>query len=201
MKFPHTPGDEREEMVPFKFYDDNIDRQGIENAIRLLLLATGHNLEHPELKDTPARVTRFWTEFLEYDEGNLGTAFDHHIIDQMVMVKGIKFHSLCAHHLLPIIGTCSVAYLTNNSIVGLSKIPRVVQSYAHELITQEKMADKIANLIEALTESENVAVYIEADHLCMQMRGIKSEGKMITSIMRGAFRDTDLRQEFLTLCK
>lgn len=201
MKFPYASGDEKEKMVPFKFHENNIDPQAIENAIRLLLLATGHNLKHPELKDTPARVTRFWTEFLEYDEGNLGTAFDHHIIDQMVMVKGIKFHSLCAHHLLPIIGTCSVAYLTNEKIIGLSKIPRVVQSAAHALITQEKMADKIANIIQGLTESKNVAVYIEADHLCMQMRGIKSDGKMITSIMRGSFRDTDLRQEFLSLCK
>lgn len=161
----------------------------------------GQDLEDENLKDTPMRMARYLIEFLNYDPGNHETAFSSVTVDQLVLVKDIPFWSLCQHHLLPFGGTVSVAYLTGSKVLGLSKIPRIVQKHAHKLQLQEKLAHDIAdNLEEILTDCNGVAVIIKASHLCMKMRGIKSEGDMITSVLRGQFREeTSVRIEFFNL--
>jgi GTP cyclohydrolase IA len=174
----------------------------IEKIIQILLaegLALDFESEH--LKDTPKRVAKFWREFLDYQPGNLDTTFDMLQIDQMVIVKDIPFYSLCAHHLLPFHGKITIGYIPKDKIIGLSKIARVVQKYAHSLQTQEQLTQNIADeLCILLPDCLGVAIVSHAVHTCMVMRGIKSEGKMINSVMYGAFRDEpETRQEFFNL--
>lgn len=167
-----------------------------------ILKALGYDLSDENLIDTPRRVARYLQEFLvDYQSGNMETHFDSVIVDQMVMVKEIPFWSLCQHHVLPFRGTCSIAYMTGSKVLGLSKIPRVVQKHAHKLQLQEKLAHDIADDLEKLLiDSAGVAVIIEAEHSCMQLRGIRSEGGMTTSVLRGDFReDQSVRYEFFNL--
>lgn len=120
-----------------------INYETIEDLYRAILIELGFNVKSEGLQETPARIARFWKEFLDYSPGNLETTFEAVETDQMVIVKDIPFHSLCEHHLLPFYGKVSIAYLTGNKVVGLSKTPRIVQKHAHKLHLQERLANDI----------------------------------------------------------
>lgn len=180
-----------------------IDYTVIGDLYRAILIELGFNVKSEGLQETPARIARFWKEFLDYSPGNLETTFEAVETDQMVIVKDIPFHSLCEHHLLPFYGKVSIAYLTGNKVVGLSKIPRIVQKHAHKLQLQERLANDILDELNSIIpDNQGLAIVIEGVHMCMQMRGIKSDGKMLTSLVKGDFReDTSTRMEFLTLLR
>lgn len=182
-------------------YDSQLENIAFHCQAILRLL--GQNLEDENLRDTPQRMARYLIEFLNYDPGNYETAFSSIQTDQMVLVKNIPFWSLCQHHVLPCWGVVSVGYLTGSKVLGLSKIPRIVQKHAHKLQLQERLAHDIADELEnILTDSPGLGVFIRAEHSCMRFRGIKSEGEMITSVLRGAFRDEQsVKEEFLLLVK
>lgn len=168
-----------------------------------ILRLLGQDLTDENLKDTPQRMARYLTEFLNYNPGNYETSFSSVQTDQMVIVKDIPFWSICSHHLLAFFGHVSVGYLTGSKVLGLSKIPRIVQKHAHKLQLQERLAHDIADDLErVLEDSPGVGIYIKGRHSCMLMRGIRSEGEMLTSVMRNAFRDDQsTKEEFLLLVK
>ena len=174
----------------------------IEAAMREVLIAVGEDPDRDGLLDTPARVARMYDELLighqtDPDE-HLEVTFEHGH-DEMVVVRDIHFHSLCEHHLLPFFGTVSVGYLPHDRIVGLSKLARVVEHLARRLQVQERLASQIADAIERVLDTGGVAVMVEAEHLCMTMRGVRKPGsRMVTTVTRGAFRDNPAtRAEFL----
>lgn len=174
--------------------------KSLQTHCRKILELLDQDLEDENLKDTPLRMAKYLTEFLNYDPGNHETAFQAITADQMVIVRNIPFWSLCAHHLLLFHGQVSVAYLTGDKVIGLSKIPRIVQKHAHKLQLQEKLAHDVADELERILENKNIAVVIKATHSCMQARGIKSEGDMVTSVLRGQFREEQaVRIEFFNL--
>jgi GTP cyclohydrolase IA len=164
-------------------------------AVRELLLAVGEDPERPGLVDTPMRVAEMYAELLSGMEETAGShlevmfSSDH---DEMVMVKDIPFASLCEHHLVPFIGKAHVAYIPNEDgrITGLSKLARLVDSLAHRLQVQERLTTEIAETIESELAPRGTLVVIEAEHLCMTIRGVKKPGaKTITSAVRGLFRN------------
>jgi GTP cyclohydrolase I len=181
-------------------------RAEAEQAVRTLLLWAGDDPTREGLKDTPARVARAFEEwFSGYEsdpQGDLERTFEEvHGYDEMVVLRDIRFESHCEHHLAPIIGRVHVGYLPNDKVVGISKLARVVDAYAHRLQVQEKMNAQIANCIQHVLEPKGVAVVIEASHQCMTTRGVHKTGvTMVTSTMLGAFReDARTRREFLTM--
>jgi len=176
----------------------------IEKAIREILLEIGEDPERQGLKNTPDRIARMYKELtLGYrvspQEIINGAIFDIKY-DEMVIVKDIEFYSLCEHHLLPFFGTCHVAYIPNGKIIGLSKVPRIVEVFSRKLQIQEKMTVEIADFLDKVLKPEGVAVVAEAYHLCMAMRGIKkAKAKMLTSAMHGVFKEDErTRIEFLS---
>jgi GTP cyclohydrolase I len=169
-------------------------------AAQMILKAIGSNTDDPNLEQTPRRFADLWKEFIEYDPGYIETTFNSVTVDQMVVICGIQTWSICAHHLLPFSSTVSIGYLTADKVLGLSKFARVTHKHAHKLQTQEQLVHDIANEIEALAETQNVAVYASGEHLCMTMRGVKTPAVMKTSVMRGVFlHDFNVRQEFLKI--
>lgn len=174
----------------------------IEAAMREILTAVGEDPDRDGLVDTPARVARMYDELLNGHQTDpdeyLEVTFEHGH-DEMVVVRDIQFHSLCEHHLLPFFGTVAVGYLPNDRIVGLSKLARVVEHLARRLQVQERLASQIADAIERVLDTGGVAVMVEAEHLCMTMRGVRKPGsRMVTTVTRGAFRDNPAtRAEFL----
>ncbi len=194
---------EQKEMIDF---DDELDKPGspeIASAIRQLIEAVGENPDRKGLKYTPERVARMYRELLagyEVDpERLINDALFDITYDEMVIVRDIEFYSLCEHHLLPFIGRAHVAYIPNGKVLGLSKIPRVVEMYARRLQVQERMTRQIADFLKDLLAPQGVAVTVEAMHLCSMMRGVKKhDARMTTSAMHGAFRaNLATRQEFL----
>jgi GTP cyclohydrolase I len=170
-----------------------------------LLRELGEDTAREGLVDTPERVAsslRYLTEgyTMEADD-TIGAALFEQQYDEMVLVKDIQFYSLCEHHLLPFFGVAHVAYQPDGRVVGLSKIPRLVDVYAHRLQLQERMTRQVAEGLERVTQPHGVAVVIEARHLCMEMRGVeKAGGQTVTSCMLGCFRDdARTRAEFLEL--
>jgi GTP cyclohydrolase I len=170
------------------------------------LLLLGENPDRDGLKRTPERVersmrwlTRGYELSVEEVIGNAIFDEDHH---NMVIVKDIEMYSLCEHHLLPFFGKVHVAYIPNGRIVGLSKLPRVVEVFARRLQVQERMTEQIASALMDVLQPHGVGVVIEAAHLCMMMRGVeKQNSKTITSAMKGVFlEDLRTREEFLRLC-
>lgn len=170
----------------------------IEKITRDLLLALGEDPNRPGLRETPRRVARFWSEFLR-DTGDHGKTFEGIQTDQMVVVRGVRVWSLCEHHLLPFSSTIAIGYLTGDRVLGLSKFARIADKHARRLQIQERLVTDIADEIARVTESPDVAVVARGVHLCMVMRGAKSEGEMLTSVMRGRFREGAARAEFLAL--
>ena len=185
------------------FENDTINKDLIEQSIRQLLKAVGEDPDREGLKYTPKRVARMYNELLagyQVDPREMinGALFNI-TYDEMVLVRDIEFYSLCEHHILPIIGRVHVAYIPNGKVIGLSKIPRIVDMYARRLQVQERMTRQIADYIRDLLKPQGVAVVVEGLHLCSMMRGVKKhDARMTTSAMHGAFRaNLATRQEFL----
>jgi len=167
-----------------------------------LLEALGYDVSDPAIKDTPRRFAKAWVEFIDYDAGKIDTSFETLNTSQMVMVSGMRVWSMCEHHLFPFWCDLTVAYVTAHKVLGLSKFARIAHKHAHKLQIQERLVHEIADEIQELTESEDVAVVGRGEHLCMVMRGIKTEGNMLTSVMRGQFLEGGpARQEFFELLK
>jgi GTP cyclohydrolase I len=183
--------------------EDNMDQESIRQAIRILLTAVGENPEREGLRRTPDRVARMYGELLEgYQQDPKALVNDALFevkYDEMVLVHDIEFYSLCEHHMLPFLGRAHVAYLPRNMVLGLSKIPRIVDMFARRLQVQERMTRQIAECIDELLNPLGVAVVIEGLHLCATMRGVKKhDARMTTSAMLGAFRNSlATREEFL----
>lgn len=180
----------------------------VEAAVRVLLRWTGDNPDREGLLDTPKRVAKAYREmFGGYDMSpadELGRTFEEVAgYDDMVLIKDIQFHSHCEHHMVPIIGKAHVAYLPDGKVVGLSKIARVVDIFAHRLQTQEAMTAQISSTIQDVLNPRGVAVMIEAEHMCMAMRGIRKQGSTtLTSSFTGAFRDSPEEQvRFVTMVR
>ena len=178
-------------------------REEIQVAIRQILEAVGEDPDRDGLKRTPERIARMYGELLsgyQMDPQKLvnDALFDVKY-DEMVIVRDIEFYSLCEHHMLPFVGRVHVAYIPNGKVIGISKIPRIVDLYARRLQVQERMTRQIADFIRDLLQPQGVAVVVEAMHLCMSMRGVqKHNARMTTSAMHGAFRaNPPTRQEFL----
>ncbi len=177
-----------------------------EHAIRLLLRLIGEDPNREGLRRTPTRVTRslqFLTAGYRQDPAKILNRYFKVKQDEMVIVKDIDVFSLCEHHLLPFVGKCHVAYMPKDKIIGLSKIPRLVDCFARRLQVQERLTTQIAEALNEHLQPLGVACVIEASHLCMMMRGVqKQNAKAITSSMLGVFRASDkTRSEFLTLIR
>ncbi|HEY5983764.1 MAG TPA: GTP cyclohydrolase I FolE [Anaerolineales bacterium] len=188
--------------------EDNIANAGVnipasEVAVEALLRAVGEKPEREGLRNTPRRVARMYAELLSGyrtdPEKIVNGAVFNITYDEMVIVREIEFYSLCEHHMLPFIGRAHVAYMPAGKVIGLSKIPRVVDLFARRLQVQERLTRQIADQLQELLAPKGVAVVVEALHLCMMMRGVKKhDARMTTSAMHGAFRTNPAtRQEFL----
>ena len=166
----------------------------------------GENKNREGLLKTPERASKalkFLTEGYEKDpEQVLQSAMFQENYNEMVIVKDIELYSLCEHHLLPFFGKAHLAYIPNGHIVGLSKLPRIVDIFSRRLQVQERLTEQILDCINSTLNPKGVAVVIEASHMCMMMRGVqKQNSTTTTSGFRGAFKDTDTRNEFLNLVK
>ncbi len=183
---------------------DLIDLTRAEAAVRELLLALGEDPEREGLRETPRRVAAAFAETLggrEVDLPNLlQVGFDEGH-DEMVILRDIPFFSTCEHHLMPFHGIAHVAYVPRGRVVGLSKLARLVDAVARRPQLQERLTAQIADIMMSTLEPDGAAVAVEAEHLCMQMRGIRKPGsRMLTSAMRGTFRTQEAtRAEFLSL--
>ena len=184
--------------------DEHAPGGEIPEAIRTLLAEVGEDPDRPGLVGTPDRVRRMYAELTEGyatdPETVLNNATFEVDYDEMVVVRDIEFYSLCEHHLLPFFGRAHVGYLPRGRIIGLSKIPRVVDMYAHRLQVQERLTQQVAGFLMERLNPKGVACVVEATHLCTVMRGVrKQEATMVTSSMLGTFRaDARTRSEFLT---
>ena len=180
-----------------------INIEDTSRIIRELIEAVGEDPEREGLKNTPDRVARMYTELLsgytaEPERIINGALFDI-TYDEMVIVRDIEFYSLCEHHMLPFIGRAHIAYIPAGKVIGLSKIPRIVDMFARRLQIQERMTRQIADFVQSVLKPQGVAVVVEAMHMCGVMRGVKKhDARMTTSAMHGAFRaNLATRQEFL----
>ena len=186
-----------------EYLSESIDLDTVRQLTYDLLKAVGEDPEREGLKNTPNRVARMYTELLSgYSmdpERIINGALFNITYDEMVLVRDIEFYSLCEHHMLPFIGRAHVAYLPAGRVIGLSKIPRIVDMYARRLQVQERMTRQVADILQATLEPQGVAVVVEGMHLCSMMRGVKKhDARMTTSAMHGAFRaNLATRQEFL----
>ncbi len=180
-----------------------VARPEIENAIRDLLVAVGEDPERDGLDRTPERVARMYDELLAGyrvdPEKMINDAIFDVDYDEMVLVRDIEFYSLCEHHMLPFIGKAHVAYLPNGKVIGLTKIPRIVDLFARRLQVQERLTRQISDLLDTTLHPHGVAVVVEGLHLCSMMRGVKkANARMVTSALSGTFSDNEVtRQEFL----
>lgn len=184
-------------------WEDKIDFKSIEAAISQMIIAFGEDPQRDGLQKTPERVARMYAELLSGYHADPDAVINNAIFDvkydEMVLVRDIEFYSLCEHHMLPFIGRVHVAYIPSGKILGLSKIPRIVEMFARRLQVQERMTRQIADFLRDLLQPQGVAVVVEAMHLCSMMRGVKKHNaRMTTSAMHGAFRaNLATRQEFL----
>jgi len=185
------------------FMDSQIDQDRIRSAVEEILRSVGEDPQREGLKKTPDRVARMYEELLAGYRTDpvqlLNDALFEVDYDEMVIVRDIEFYSLCEHHMLPFIGRAHVAYIPNGKVIGLSKIPRVVDMFARRLQVQERMTGQVAEFLDEVLNPRGVAVIMEAIHLCSMIRGVKKhDQRMTTSKMLGAFRtDLALRMEFL----
>ncbi len=177
----------------------------LEDAVRSILKLIGEKPEREGLAQTPQRVAKSW-EFLTSGYGQdvhdvVNKAVFTEKYDEMVIVKDIDFFSLCEHHMLPFYGKAHIAYIPNGKIIGLSKIPRIVEVFSRRLQVQERMTQEIAETLFSVLQPDGVAVVIEARHLCMMMRGVEKQNSVATtSAMLGSFREDErTRNEFLKL--
>ena len=182
------------------------DRAEVEAAVRTLIRWSGENPDREGLIETPARVTRAYEEaFLGYTKDPaaiLQKSFEQiEGYDELVVLRGIRFESLCEHHMAPILGRAWIAYMPDGRVVGISKLARFVEAFAKRLQIQERLTAQIANIIDNVLKPRGVGVLVRASHHCMTTRGVhKADTDLVTSRMLGCFRDDpDLRREFLSL--
>lgn len=179
-----------------------IDKNGVKNAIRDLLVAFGENPNREGLKDTPRRVAEMYEELLVPSSRPIYTMFESEQYDGLVLVKDIDFSSLCEHHMMPFVGKASIAYIPTKKVLGISKLARIVDKYAKNLQLQERLSNQIANDILNATNAKGVAVYMEASHLCMNIRGItRRNAKTVTTVFLGAFKEFKLQEMFMDMLK
>ena len=185
-----------------------MNKAKIENCIRELLLAIGEDPNREGLKETPKRVAKMYNEILQGLKQNpkdhLQTYFNELQSGDLVLVSNIEFFSLCEHHLLPFFGKAHIAYIPNNGkILGLSKLGRVVENFSHRLQVQERLTSQIGKIIMDNTDTKGVYVILEAEHMCMAMRGLKKQGsKTTTSVALGEFSKNDfLKTKVISLIK
>jgi GTP cyclohydrolase IA len=178
-----------------------VDLEAAERAAAELLRALGADLESEHLRETPRRVAAAYGELLTPMPFNPTTFPNEERYDELVLVEGIPFQSLCMHHLLPFHGVAHVAYLPGDRLIGLSKLARVVELFARDLQLQERLATQIADWLEATLRPRGVGVVLEAEHLCMSLRGVQKPGaRTVTSALRGGVKDDPrTRAEFLSL--
>lgn len=182
-----------------------MDKQRIENAVREILIAIGENPDREGLQETPARVARMYEEVFAGLEGSAEKhlkLFNEGKNDEMVIVKDIPLYSMCEHHLLPFIGKAHIAYIpSDGKVLGLSKLARIVDFYSKRPQLQERLTSQIADFLEDNLHPKGVAVLVEAEHLCMTMRGIRAAGAVTrTSALRGCMRsDARTRAEVMSL--
>ncbi|RLD09108.1 MAG: GTP cyclohydrolase I FolE [Chloroflexota bacterium] len=180
-----------------------MDNERIVNAVSEILESIGEDPQREGLVRTPLRVANAYQELLSGYRTDpielLNDAIFEVFYDEMVIVRDIEFYSLCEHHMLPFLGRAHVAYLPKGKVIGLSKLPRIVDMFARRLQVQERMTRQIADLVDELLHPKGVAVVVEGLHLCSVMRGVKKhDARMTTSAMLGAFRSNlSTRQEFL----
>lgn len=179
----------------------------IEAAVRNILINVGEDPDRQGLHGTPGRIARMYKEVLGGYEVDLQELVNDALFDisydEMIVVKDIEFYSMCEHHMLPFFGRAHVAYIPSERIIGLSKIPRIVEMFARRLQVQERMTRQIADTINEVLDPQGVAVVIEASHMCSMMRGVKKqEAAMVTSAMLGSFKHNDkTRSEFMSHLK
>lgn len=184
-----------------------MNQEKIKKGIELLLEGIGENIEREGLKDTPTRVGRMYEELCgghEKDPADEITAFFKVENDDMVIVKDIQFHSLCEHHLLPFFGQAHIAYIPKDGkVTGLSKLARVVEVASKRLSLQERLTNEIIKALDKKLEAKGIFVILEAEHMCMTLRGIKKPGaKTITYGMKGEFKvDKEKKNEVLSLIR
>lgn len=179
-------------------------KEEFENAIKTILEIIGENTEREGLLKTPTRVFKAYeymtSGYQQSPTDVLGEALFESDNNQMVIIKDIEFYSMCEHHLLPIIGRAHVAYIPNGKVVGLSKIPRMVDVFARRLQIQEQLTEQIAKAIDDVIAPKGVGVVIQARHMCMEMRGVeKTHSNTTTSALRGMFLKSDTRKEFFDI--
>ena len=181
-----------------------VDKQKVEQAIRLLLEGIGEDITREGLIDTPDRIARMCEEIY----GGLDQEVDHHLLKQfpvenneIVLEKDITFYSMCEHHLMPFYGKAHLAYIPDGKVTGLSKLARTVEVYARRPQIQERLTVQIADALERALSPKGIMVMLEAEHTCMTMRGVKKPGsKTITTVTRGAFKeDKELQKMFLSM--
>ena len=192
-------------MSNHKFEEYNLETtKEIQEKYLSILKEVGENPTREGLLKTPERASKamqFLTQGYEVDaEEILKSALFNEDYSEMVIVKDIELYSLCEHHILPFFGKAHIAYIPNGKIVGLSKLPRVVDAFARRLQVQERLTDQIVNVIDKVLKPQGVAVVIEASHMCMMMRGVQKQNSVTTtSAFRGAFKNVETRLEFLKL--
>jgi GTP cyclohydrolase IA len=180
-----------------------IDHAGVQRAARDLLQALGADVDADALQETPRRVADAYTELLTPQPFRATTFANDDGYDELIVARAIPFHSLCMHHLLPFHGVAHIGYLPDERIIGLSKLGRVVELFARDLQIQEGLTTQIADWLEHELRPKGVGVVLEAEHLCMSLRGVQKLGaNTVTSALRGLIRDDPrTRQEFLALTK
>jgi GTP cyclohydrolase IA len=179
----------------------NIDHDAVERAARDLLRALGADVDAEALEETPRRVADAYAELLTPQPFRATTFPNEDGYDELIVARAIPFHSLCMHHLLPFHGVAHVGYLPGERIVGLSKLGRVVEFFSRDLQIQERLTTQVAGWLQSELAPKGVGVVLEAEHLCMSLRGVQKLGaKTVTSALRGLVRDdARTRQEFLAL--
>jgi len=181
------------------------NKEKLESLVGEILKTIGEDPSRQGLAKTPERVAKSWDYFISgYNlspEDVINDALFEEECDEIVVIKNIDFFSLCEHHLLPFKGIAHVGYLPDKKIIGLSKIPRIVDIYARRLQVQERMTNQIAGALQKALKPKGVAVIVEAEHLCMQMRGVEKKASfMVTSAVRGVFKENNkTREEFLAI--
>jgi GTP cyclohydrolase I len=184
-----------------------MDDERVRNAVEVLLNEVGEDPTREGLARTPTRVAKALQFLTSGYESNIDAVVNNALFtvdySEMVIVKDIDFYSLCEHHLLPFFGKCHVAYLPRTKVIGLSKIPRLIEVFSRRLQVQERLTNQIAKTLSTILDPLGVGVVVEATHLCMLMRGVEKQNSFaVTSAMLGAFRDdARTRMEFLELLK
>lgn len=181
---------------PNEIETKSVQKRNIEAAVREILTNVGEDPDRQGLEGTPDRIARMYDEILGGYDVDLeklvnGALFDV-TYDEMIVVKDIEFYSMCEHHMLPFFGKAHVAYIPSDKVIGLSKIPRIIEMYARRLQVQERMTRQIADTVDEILGPQGVAVVIDGSHMCSMMRGVKKqEASMVTSAMLGCFKENN----------